>query len=288
MRSIRSSSVIALLFVAVLAVPAGAAQSAAPTYVSSEPSKGEKLHQAPDRVEVTFNEPLDASSDLTVKDSCGRAVDDGDVEVEANTIGVGIKRQPSGHYAVTYVATGIGGITGTTEGSFHFEVHAGAACGKSGDGGGHGNHEDDKDDGGGGGGGKHEGHGSGDGSGGGGSGGGHSSMDDPGSGSGDHSAPTHSAGRGDNSNMRHSDATGRGHKGKHGNKKGKGHGGGHGDGAHGLIDALKKNENDGRTLAAGEGTPFGAPDGTAVMLALGLSLALGVLGGWFLRLSGGR
>lgn len=296
MRRIRSSSLIAMVFVAVLATPAGAAQSAAPSYVSSEPADGEKLHQAPDRVEVTFNEPLDQSSDLTVKDSCGRTVDDGDVQVDANTMSVGIDLKPSGHYVVSYAATGLGGITGTNADSFHFEVHMGSAC--DGSKGGHGGHKKKRGGGNNGGGGNHGGHDGGGGSGsgdgnhggnhGGGSGADHSSTTDHGSASsGGHSATTHTRDGGGHSGMNHA---GRGGKqgGKHSNKHGKGHGKGHQDGAHGLLDILKQNEADGSTTASGEAGPFGPPDGTAVLLALGLSLALGVLGGWFLRMSGAR
>ena len=55
-------------------------------------------------------------------------------------------------------------------------------------------------------------------------------------------------------------------------------------GAHGLLEALKKNENGDRPLAAGPaGAP--APNGQAVMMALALSLLMGVVGGWFLRVS---
>lgn len=296
MRRIRSSSLIAMVFVAVLAIPAGAAQPAAPSYVSSEPADGEKLHQAPARVEVTFNEPLDESSDLTVKDSCGRTVDDGNVQVEANTISVGIKLKPSGQYVVSYDATGLAGITGTNAGSFQFEVHGGSDCGGS-RGGGHGGHKKNGggNDGGGGNdnngaGGNHGTHGGGDGSGSGsgGSGQDHSSMTGHGSGSsGGHSATTPTGDGGGHSGMDHA---GRGGKqgGKHSNKHGKGQGKGHEDGSHGLLDILKENEADGRTTAAGEAGPFGPPDGTAVLLALGLSLGLGVLGGWFLRMSGAR
>lgn len=289
MRSIRSSSLIAMVFVALLAIPAGAAQSVAPAYVSSEPGAGEEVHNAPERVEVTFSEPLDESSRLTVKDTCGRRLDDGNVSVDANTMTVGIRLKPSGRYMVDYVAKGLGGLTGQKHGGFGFDVHRGTPCDGSGDG--HGNHNDGggkKDDG------KHDGR-QGDGSGGnrhggnhgGGSGQDHSTMTGPGSGGSGHSATNHAGGGGRHANMNH-DRGGKKGGGKHSNKHGKGHGKGHQDGSHGLLDILEQNEADGTTTAAGEGGPFGPPDGTAVLLALGLSLGLGVLGGWFLRMSGAR
>lgn len=277
MRKIGSSSVMAVAFVAMLAAPVAAAQSSAPTYVGSSPEDGEELHQAPERVEVTFSEPLDASSELTVEDSCGRTVDDGNVTVDVNTITVGISRKPSGHYIATYVAKGIAGLTGETKGSFHFEVHAGEPCGDSGKNR-HGHHDKKKDR-------DHDRHrdGSGDDNGdmdhsgaSGHSSGGHDAGD-----SGTHSGATHTGGTADHSGMKAG-----GHGNDHG-KRGK-HGSKHGDGAHGLIDALKKNDPDGGTLASGEAGPFGPPNGVAVLAALGLSLSLGVVGGWYLRVTGGR
>ena len=274
MRKIGSSSVMAVAFVALLAAPVAAAQSAAPTYVSSSPSNGEELHQAPEQVEVTFNEPLDSSSELTVEDSCGRTVDDGNVSVDTNTISVGISLKPSGHYIATYVAKGIGGLTGETKGSFHFEVHAGSPCGKSG--GGHGDHDknkngdhdrhrDDNDD-------DHMDHGDD-------SSDDHSSTGHDSNGSGTHSGSSHTGGTMDHSDMndkRH----GKKHGTRHGNKHGKGHGKDH--------SAAENDEPDGSTVASGDGGPFGPPNGLAVLTALGLSLSLGVIGGWYLRVSGGR
>src|SRR5918996_243770 len=104
----------------------------APEYVSSEPGKGEQLHQAPGRVEITFSEPLDPSSGLAVADECGRRVDDGEVEILANQMSVGIARSPAGEYTVRYTAVGVAGATGSSPGAYSFVVHAGPACGGGG------------------------------------------------------------------------------------------------------------------------------------------------------------
>lgn len=286
----RFTSCIAAVFVATLVVAPASAAAVAPSYVSSDPSDGEELHRAPDRVEVTFSEPLDASSELSVEDSCGRAVDDGNVTIEGNTMTVGIALKPSGHYEVSYAATGLAGVTGTNNGGFHFMVHLGKACDG---GGGHSGHGGKNKGGGGDGGGQHEGHGGGGGEGeheggsGGHSGSGHSS---PTGGSGAHSgghmsstdAPAHSGGHAAGSGSeRHGKRHGKGHG------KGRGHGKGHGNHKGAAPDNSGTDETGAPPpLAAGDGQPL-APDGQAVMLALGLSLALGAVGGWFLRVSGG-
>jgi methionine-rich copper-binding protein CopC len=111
----------------------------APQYVSSDPAKGESLHEAPERVEVTFSEPLDPSSDMAVSDECGRRVDDGQVEVVATQMSVGIEKQPAGKYTVEYTAVGIGGVTGSAGGSYSFSVHRGPTCPGGPGHGGHGN-----------------------------------------------------------------------------------------------------------------------------------------------------
>jgi methionine-rich copper-binding protein CopC len=115
------------LLVGAFAAPAGA--SSAPEYVSSEPENGEQLHKAPDRVEITFSEPLDpSSSGMRVLDECGGVVDDGDVDITVNEMSVGIADKPAGTYTVRYSATGPAGLTGSTKGTFSFAVHLGPAC----------------------------------------------------------------------------------------------------------------------------------------------------------------
>lgn len=277
---------IAAAFIAALVVAPASAAGMAPTYVSSEPSDGEELHRAPERVEVTFSEPLDESSDLTVSDSCGRRVDDGSPTVDGNTISVGIALEPSGHYQVAYSATGLAGLTGTTKGSFHFMVHFGKACGGDG-GGGHQNHGGNgTGGGGGGGGGGHGQHGGGGGDGDDHEGGdGHSGAGHGSSGAG--GASTHPGGH--MSSSTHDPETS-GHEGGHGERhRNKGHGKGQGKhkGHEKAADPKTDDPDEPGPLASGDGQPV-APDGTAVMLALGLSLLLGTIGGWFLRVSGAR
>jgi methionine-rich copper-binding protein CopC len=109
--------------------PPGTAHAAAqPRKVSSDPSAGETRHHAPDRVRITFDEPLDDSSEIKVTDRCDRRLDDGNTRVNLNEMSVGIVRKPSGTYHVSYKATGVGGATGTRFASFQFEVHMGPSC----------------------------------------------------------------------------------------------------------------------------------------------------------------
>jgi methionine-rich copper-binding protein CopC len=125
-----------------LAVPTSAQEAGeqAPARTDSEPPDGAFLHEPPDDVTVTFSEPLDPSSSLAVFDECGRQIDAGDSTATGTDLHVSIAEQPAGVYVARYTATGIGGITGTTEGEISFEVHFGPACDgdEQEDGGGHG------------------------------------------------------------------------------------------------------------------------------------------------------
>jgi methionine-rich copper-binding protein CopC len=282
MRVLRSTGIVAAAFLIALSIPAAAAPSRtlAPGYVSSEPEDGAMLDHPPEQVEVTFDEPLDPESTLRVEDECGRQVDDGNVTVQATQMTVGIELTPSGDYTVTWLAKGIAGATGQDTGSFSFMVHHGPAC--EGDGGGHEGHEGGGGKGGGGGGG-HEGHEGG--------GGGnenehtghegstdetdHDSMDHNTMDHDDSMAMDHDSGR--HAGMKHSQM-------KHAKKKPGKHakhklGGGR----------IPPDPGNGSSQAVTPGgDPPIAPNGTAVILALGLSLALGGVGGWFLRVSGAR
>ncbi len=100
----------------------------APQYVSSDPARGEELHKAPARVEITFSEPLDPSSEMAVADECGRRVDDQQVEIFANQMSVGIAKRPAGEYTVHFTAVGVAGATGSSHGRYSFVVHAGPTC----------------------------------------------------------------------------------------------------------------------------------------------------------------
>ncbi|HJR44645.1 MAG TPA: copper resistance CopC family protein [Actinomycetota bacterium] len=278
MRVLRNTGIVAAGFLVALSIPAGAApaRTLAPGYVSSEPEDGAMLDHPPEQVEVTFDEPLDPESTLRVEDECGRQIDDGDVTVQVNQMTVGIELTPSGDYTVKWLAKGIAGATGQDTGSFSFMVHHGPAC----DGGGGGGHDGHGGGGGGaGGGGGHEGH-----EGGGGGGdmdehGGHESTAGTDHGSMDHSTSEmdHGAGRHadmDHGQMKHGQM-------KHGKKK---------NGKHANHKRPKAPTTPAENPPSADpgGDPPIAPNGAAVMLALGLSLALGGVGGWFLRVSGVR
>ena len=103
-----------------------AAARPGPQYQDSEPDKGEAVHEAPDEVRISFNSPLDPSSSMTVTDECQRRVS-GNTTAAGLDMSAPITRDPSGLYTVSYTAKGLGG-TGTTNGSFVFEVHTGPSC----------------------------------------------------------------------------------------------------------------------------------------------------------------
>jgi methionine-rich copper-binding protein CopC len=245
--------------------------------VTSDPQNGATVESPPDRVSVTFSEPLDSTSTLKVFDQCGRAVDAGDDQVLGSRIDVGISATPSGHYTAVYVAKGFAGATGETKGSFSFHVTSGTPCD-----GGHGDHDGHGP---GGDGGHGDGHGEG-------NGGDHDGHDD-GNG-GDHDG--HDGG-GDHTGTgaeHGSDAHGpddhgsNGHRGDGhggGDHRGKGHGGGHGDGRDG--DRSSGGDGGPAELASGRGGPGLAPTSTSVVIALALSVAMGAVGGWVLRVSAG-
>ena len=275
MRVLRSIVVLAVGFLVALSMSAEAApaRTVAPGYVSSEPEDGAMLDHPPEEVQVTFDEPLDPGSELTVTDECGRTVDDGNVTVQANQMTVGIALTPSGDYTVTWLAKGIAGATGQDTGNFSFMVHHGPAC-DGGEDGGHGGHQRGNGNNGGG---MHEGH----------EGGGqneqeHAGHEMTGGSSTDHDAMDHDADDMDHdmSSMDHSrnnhdmDKHGRNkHGGRHAKHKGR-------DATDGVGAR--------RVQAAPDGNPGVAPNGRDVLVALGLCLALGAVGGWFLRVSGAR
>jgi methionine-rich copper-binding protein CopC len=101
------------------------AASAAPQRLASDPQEGAELDEPPERVSITFSEPLLEGSELQVLDECGRRVDDDLPQIMANVMSVGIVEESSGTYRVSYTAVG---PTGTGTGRFTFTVHGGAAC----------------------------------------------------------------------------------------------------------------------------------------------------------------
>jgi methionine-rich copper-binding protein CopC len=249
-----------LALLTALALPAFA--QAAPQYQDSEPGAGASVQNAPDHVSVTFNEPLDDSSNLTVVNECGKNVDNGVVTVSLNEMSVGLdEAHYSGTYRVAYTAVGLGGVTGTTNGSFTFDAAEGHPC----DGGGDHDHDDDKD---------HKDHDKKD----------HSDHND-------HENREHD---GMDHGDEHSDHTDMTHTGHSTEMDGSGHG--HGaEGDHdGTHDARTgHSEHEGADADHRMGSPDGdqaagllpklPADGKAVLIALGLCAAMGVIGGLFLR-----
>jgi methionine-rich copper-binding protein CopC len=252
-----------------LAAPSGAAELA-PTYQSSSPDRGAMMDEAPEEVRVTFSEPLDPSSVMNVVDECGNEIDSGPATVQLNEMTVGIGKTPSGTYEVVYRAVGVGDVTGTTASSFEFMVHNGKPCGggaqidpcKEGHGA-HGGHRDcDKK--------KNKKH-------------------------DDHRRREHD----DHEDDDHDDHVTGGpmHPDTHGSTGGNhaGHGrrpmDGHGKhDEHGNADPPadpQPGDFDNPPFATGPGGSPIQADPEAMLIGLGLALAVGVLGGWLLRVSGG-
>ncbi len=255
--------------------PSLAAQADGPLFVASDPEAGDQLKDAPERIEVTFSEPLDPSSELLVIDECGRLID-GDTIVTVNSMETDLKKTPSGAYTVRYRAKGPGGLSGETSGGFQFVVADGPSCGGL-----HGGHEPRH-------GGKHKGGKEHEG------GGRHQSSHygDGHKGSPDHSNMSHSDGRhsdgADHAGMSHqSGRHGQDHKGM--DHKGMDHGSDHprvGNSKHGTDHGSRHDESSpaSTTLAAPQG-PQGqlGVEGSAVAMALGAALLLGTAGGWLIR-----
>jgi methionine-rich copper-binding protein CopC len=248
--------------------------SAAPQYQDSEPNDGASLATAPAAVSITFSEPLDDSSTMTVANECGADVDADDVSVSVNEMSVDVSEgHYSGTYRVSFQAVGVGGVTGTRNGVFTFDVAEGHACRGGDDHGGHGGHDGgdkghgdhNKDDGHGNhdGGDDHDDHGS----------AGHNGSDHD---SMDHGAGGHSTmGHGTDGHSAHGSG-GTTHGTEHSDH---GEGGEHGD-DHGRHEASA-----GGTLAS-KPLPALPADGQAVLIALTLCAVMGVIGGVFLRTAG--
>ena len=257
--------VMAFALVGWMAAPA----MAAPTIISTDPEAGAELHKAPASVSMEFSEPLQDTSGLEVVDECDTKVSNGETAIGGtamNEMSVDVGATPHhGTYTVSYVATG---VTGTATGSFTFYVHAGSAC-----------------DGGGSGGGGHDGHGGGDGSGGSGHGG-----HDGGGGDGGHDG---TGGGGTHSGSNHDSMTSNPNHDKSGKHAEMDMSGNHADMNHNKKNKHRNHKKDSAaddgqtTVAAGDalGIPTDIPTGTTVVVALGLAIALGLIGGWVLRVS---
>lgn len=257
MRTLALTAIIAALLA--WGSAAAAPQGAGPAYVASDPEPGEERQSPPDEVTITFSEPLDDSSQAQVLDACDRRIDDRASEVFANELSVGIATTPAGEYRVFYEATGVGGATGTTRGAFGFEVTTGPSCGGNG---GHGGHDPN------GGGQQGDGdHGNHSGEGGDGDHGEHGAG--PGAAPGDHDG--------------HSDTMGGAHSDHPGGETNGGRGD-HGDHVEAAQELqAERRAEDEADLTAAPGPPEAG--GAALVLGLGLAAAVGLLGGWFLRVS---
>ena len=271
---------LALLATLLLAAPA----HAAPQYKDSDPGAGSSVQAPPAVVSVTFSEPLDDSSTMSVVNECGEVVDGGNVVVEFDEMRVDVvERHYSGPYTVNYTAVGLGGVTGTNEGSFTFTSAEGHPCDDgNGNGNGHGN-------------GNGNGHGNGHGNGNG-DGNGHGSGHGDGDGSGDQDHSEHDGS--DSGTSQHDDHSAMGDTGDHGDshetashdgathEAGAGHSGGHtgsSDRAQGSGHA-GGHSSSGGNFASG-GLPDLPADGRAVLIALVLCAVMGTIGGLFLRSS---
>ena len=263
MRRLTMALATASLFI-VLGAPAA---GAAPRVIESDPPDGATEHQAPDRVSITFDMPLDDGTSLIkVVDECGRQIDAKNTEVQLNEMSVGIAQKPAGVYKAHYYANPPAGATGSTSGVITFTVHGGPSCGPEATGHEHGGGNEDGHEGHGGGhqsGGEHEGH----------DGGmsGHSDHSGMSSGHTDHTSTSTHAGT-------HTDGAGHGGHARAGAGHGKhqgGHKGGGNNNAAGGGGAP-------RLRAAPDG-PVSLSDGEAILVSLGACLLLGLAGGWMIR-----
>ena len=246
---------------------------AEPQRISSDPEPNQQFHDAaPGQVSMTFSEPLDESSDVKVKDDCGDRVDDGEVTVGGtaeNEISIGITRTVQSTYTVTYTVTG---VTGTATGGYSFVVHGGKPCTDSGGsedahgehGGSDGGGGDDDQNGG------HDGHA------------GSGSGQENSSGQGGHSSSSHSGNSGGNTGQSTMSAQ------EHQNMTAGTHPAGHDmdePGKHKSLSAPTETSDRPPIAAAAPTLATDIPTGTTILVALGLAMLLGVVGGWVLRVS---
>lgn len=246
--------------------PAPAAAQSPPGYQSSQPAKDAMLDHPPSEVTVTFDQPLDSSSWMNVLDECGKEIDSGAATISLNEMTVGVGKTPSGMYKVVYKAVGIAGATGSSTSTFEFMVHHGKPCGAKKPPTHHHPKKNEKD--------PHDDHG-------------HNDDDDDRMGHDDHDGGTttdhtdHSGTSGTTGSSGHSGHTMPASSGDGGH-------GGHGGGTHGngKKPPAPVNPDGPAALAGGTAAAPITADGKAVLIGLGLALAVGVLGGWLLRMSG--
>lgn len=246
--------------------PAPAAAQSPPSYQSSEPAKDAMMDHPPDDVTVTFDQPLDQSSWMNVLDECGNEIDSGAATVSLNEMTVGVGKTPAGTYKVVYKAVGIAGATGASTSTFEFMVHHGKPCGAGAKKPPHHPRKNDKD--------PHDDHRDDD------EGRDHDEHEDTSPDHSDHSGMDGMGGgsNGSSGHSGHTAGSGPAENSGHG-----GHGGMHGDGKRPRADGDPETP---QTLAGGTTAGPITADGEAVLIGLGLALAVGVLGGWLLRMSG--
>ena len=96
--------------------------------VQEEPADGAALAESPDRVKLTFSEPVDAQfSPLEVRNSKGERVDEDNARVDprdARVVIIDLKELPEGSYGVEWRVTSIDGHV--VDGRYGFAVTAGA------------------------------------------------------------------------------------------------------------------------------------------------------------------
>ena len=120
----------AMATVFVLATSPAFAGPESPMLLQADPADGAKLQTAPDKITLTFDEPLDiAYSRIEVYDSCGNRVDKGGAQATAVQMSVPLGKAPKGKFKVYYVASMYPkGATGQTTGYLNFTVTSGKAC----------------------------------------------------------------------------------------------------------------------------------------------------------------
>lgn len=111
--------------------PGLALAAAPPQYVTSSPANDEKVSSPPSSVSITFDQPLDSSSQITsIEDHCGHEVSTGSSSATANRLQMSMDSDAEGMYHVSYFVKGVGGVTGQQQGTVTFTVTDGPSCGK--------------------------------------------------------------------------------------------------------------------------------------------------------------
>jgi methionine-rich copper-binding protein CopC len=115
MRNFIAAIVLALL-------PLGTAGAQAHAFLDhAEPRVGSTVASAPREVSLSFTQDLEAAfSSVQVSDAKGTRVDQGNPQVSASVMRIGLKPLPPGTYKVRWRALSVD--THTTEGTFSFRI----------------------------------------------------------------------------------------------------------------------------------------------------------------------